>query len=102
MTREQLLERFEEIKKNHKIAAEPEMPPVTEMIKNLSNSVIKNIKNVASGNNLAVSEYEATARLNICKRCEFFNASQERCSKCGCKMAVKTYLKAESCPLKKW
>lgn len=102
MTRDQLLARFEQMKKTHKQPPPESMPSVTEMVKGLSQSLVNNIKSVAAGNSLAVSEYEALARLNICKGCDFFNASQERCTKCGCKMAIKTYLKAESCPIKKW
>lgn len=77
-------------------------PSNTQMAKNLGNSIIRNVQSVASGNSFKVTEGEANARLEICKTCEFFNATQQRCSKCGCYMAVKTYLKAESCPVGKW
>lgn len=106
MTKEQLMARFQEIKKRHvssnSFAQENEMPSVVEMAKNLSASVLNNLKSVAAGNSLSVSEIEANGRLAICKSCEFFNSYQERCTKCGCKMAIKTYLKAEKCPIGKW
>jgi hypothetical protein len=108
MTKDQLMDRFKEIKKKH-LQSNPhlseknqEMPSVVEMAKNLSASVLNNIKSIAAGNSLSVSEFEANGRLAICKGCEFYNSYQERCSKCGCKMAIKTYLKAEKCPIGKW
>ena len=33
---------------------------------------------------------------------EHFDAEQERCRKCGCWVSIKTYLKAEKCPIGKW
>jgi hypothetical protein len=32
----------------------------------------------------------------------FFDSLSERCSRCGCFLSVKTYLKAEKCPVGKW
>lgn len=78
------------------------MPSWTQMAKNLGQSIINNVQSVAAGNALKISKEDADARLSICKGCEFFNSQQERCGKCGCKMAVKTYLKAEKCPVGKW
>lgn len=78
------------------------MPSNFQMAKNLANSVAKNVKSVIAGNSLKVSSDEANKRKNICNSCAFFNKSQERCTKCGCNMAIKTYLKAERCPLGKW
>ena len=39
-------------------------------------------------------------RMAICQTCKFFN--KVRCTKCGCFMALKTTLKAASCPVGKW
>lgn len=79
-----------------------EMPSMVQIIENFTNSVANNISSVASGNPLKTSSEDASGRLNICKTCEFFDKNSERCSKCGCKMAIKTYLKAEKCPIGKW
>ena len=84
------------------ISGNLKMPSVPTMLNNLKNSIINNAKSVAGGNALGVSDSDANARLNICKTCEFFNQLSQRCSKCGCKMAIKTYLKAEKCPVGKW
>ena len=77
-------------------------PSVPQMIKNFSNDVIKNVQSVASGNNLSTENVEAKRRKTICNGCEFFDKSSERCTKCGCYMAVKVYLKASNCPVGKW
>jgi hypothetical protein len=77
-------------------------PSKLQMAKNLGNSIVRNIKSVAAGNPLKISDEESSIRLEICKSCEFFNANAQRCNKCGCNMAVKTYLKAEKCPVGKW
>jgi len=77
-------------------------PSNTQMAKNLGNSLIRNIKSVAAGNPIKETDDAALARLEICKSCEFFNETAKRCNKCGCNMAIKTYLKAEKCPIGKW
>jgi hypothetical protein len=80
----------------------PPMPSMGAMTKNLAQSVIRNVQSVAAGNPLRLTEQDANSRLEICKTCEFFNSIQSRCNKCGCFMAVKTYLKAEKCPIGRW
>lgn len=44
---------------------------------------------------------EATRRLNICDKCEFFTKAK-RCNQCGCFMVAKTKLKDATCPMGKW
>jgi flagellar motor protein MotB len=78
------------------------MPSNNQMIKNLGSSVIKNVVSVAQGNSLKINPTDANARLSICKQCPFFESNSQRCSKCGCYLSVKTYLKAERCPIGKW
>jgi uncharacterized paraquat-inducible protein A len=84
------------------ISSNLQMPSMHSMLKNIKSSFVNNVKSVAQGNSLKVTTEEASARLSICNQCEFFNKEKQRCSKCGCKMAIKTYLKAEKCPLNKW
>jgi hypothetical protein len=80
---------------------EPELPSTGEILKNAAKSVLGNVAQAVKGE-VRVSTEEAARRLEICSRCEFFRASDQRCSKCGCFMALKTYLKAEKCPTDKW
>jgi len=77
-------------------------PSVGQMAKNIGNDIVKNVKSVVSGNSLNADQQEATKRKNICNGCEFFNKQQDRCTKCGCYLAVKVYLKASNCPIGKW
>ena len=80
----------------------PPTPSMGAMTRNFAQSVVRNVQSVAAGNPLRLTEQEANIRLEICKGCEFFNSAQQRCNKCGCFMAIKTYLKAEKCPIGKW
>lgn len=73
-------------------------PPPLEQAKNAFGAAVQF---VASGC-AVVDREEATRRLDICKACEFFDAVPERCSKCSCQMAIKTYGKAFKCPVGKW
>lgn len=77
-------------------------PSLPKMVSNLGGEIVNNIKSVASGQPLKADNDEALKRRNICEKCEFFNKAQQRCTKCGCYMAVKVYLKASHCPIGKW
>jgi hypothetical protein len=44
----------------------------------------------------------ARKRRAICAACQFFDRPRDRCTKCGCSMAVKPYLRAMKCPIGKW
>lgn len=81
---------------------EPELPAVAQVIKTAAKSVVNNVKAVLKGETIRVTTDEAQRRLDICKSCQFFRESDERCSKCGCFLSKKTYLKAEKCPVGKW
>jgi hypothetical protein len=98
MDKETLKAKLQSVKENIK----PSYPTLSQMAKNLAESVKTNINSVLEGNNLKLSDADAARRLNVCKGCTFFDADQQRCTKCGCKMAIKTYLKAEKCPIGKW
>ena len=84
------------------IAKQPVTPPLPstfEMAKNLTKSALTAARSVLQGQPLKESDNEAQRRLEICKRCEFFRQVDQRCSRWGCYMAVKTYLKSSKCPL---
>lgn len=46
-----------------------------------------------------VPEEERNHRLLICMDCEFYDHTQERCTRCGCLGKWKTFLATEHCPL---
>lgn len=80
----------------------PDLPSMTNMAKNVLGSMFKTAKSAVTGHGVRVEKEEADRRLSICRGCPFFRRTDERCSKCGCYMAVKTYLRAEKCPVGKW
>ena len=80
----------------------PSLPSMTQMAKNVLGSLGRVVKSAAQGQSVQLGKEAAEARLAICKTCPFFRHVDERCSKCGCYMAVKTYLRAEKCPVGKW
>jgi hypothetical protein len=78
------------------------MPSIGQMARGIGRSVINNAVSVAQGNDLRLTPEEANRRLSICKGCQFFESLSQRCSRCGCFLSMKTYLKAEKCPVGKW
>lgn len=78
------------------------MPSMGQMASNLLHTAKDVVGGVVRGEVVKLSEEEAQQRLSICNGCEFFVKDTSRCSKCGCYMAYKTYLKAASCPENKW
>jgi hypothetical protein len=53
-------------------------------------------------NKIKLPEEERNARYDICKSCEWFFTPTSTCKKCGCFMAIKTYMPYQSCPIGKW
>ena len=105
LTKEQLKQRIQQQSKIRELSMSNKplsMPSTGQILKNVGGSIVRNVQSIASGNPLNVSDEEKNKRLNICRGCEFFDKVAERCSKCGCYMALKTYLKAEKCPVGKW
>jgi uncharacterized paraquat-inducible protein A len=104
MDREKLKNMLLENSKIQKLASsnKPNMPNAFQIAGNLASTAVNVVKSTLEGNPLNVETDEADRRKNICNSCEFFNKAQERCSKCGCFMAVKAYIKAASCPVGKW
>jgi hypothetical protein len=105
MNRDQLKNRLQQTRINQLASSNKQpnqFPSKIQMAKNIGQSIVRNVTSVAAGNGLKISEEDAQSRLAICRGCDFFNKDQERCTKCGCYMATKTYLKAEKCPIGKW
>jgi Family of unknown function (DUF6171) len=44
----------------------------------------------------------AKERINLCKSCNFYEATFHRCRQCGCFMPAKVRMRLESCPIDKW
>jgi hypothetical protein len=41
-------------------------------------------------------------RIDICKSCEFYNKSYNKCNVCGCFLDIKATWNSEKCPTGKW
>jgi hypothetical protein len=78
------------------------LPSTFQMSKNLGSDIVKNITSVIQGNPINAETSVIDNRKSICNSCEFFIKDLQKCSKCGCNMAIKTYLKASNCPIGKW
>jgi hypothetical protein len=77
-------------------------PSNFQMAKNLASSVLQNVKSVAQGNDISLPDDIINKRKSICSSCDFYDKGQQRCYKCGCNMAIKTYLRASTCTIGKW
>ena len=52
-------------------------------------------------NHMIYDQAELKKRWDLCKGCEFLTES-DRCTKCGCFMAVKHKISLAKCPIGKW
>lgn len=83
----------------------PKLPPLHKQMMNAGKAVIRNIgQAIKPGEAVRAPELVREERLRICEACEFYRATDERCShsSCGCFVRVKTFLLAEKCPAGKW
>ena len=72
------------------------MPSLLSQAKNFGKSVIKHVSNGMQN----APEHIVNSRLEICGSCE--HLSEDRCSKCGCFVAMKASWSSEECPVQKW
>ncbi len=71
------------------------LPGVIEQATNLAKATVQH----TTAGMANVTQEEHDRRMNICKGCEFFRPSDNRCGKCGCKLMVKVWWKEQKCPL---
>lgn len=76
--------------------------PLKQVVKNVGEAVVRNVAAVVQGNQLKQEDKLIKARSEICFSCPYFVQKSNRCSKCGCYLSFKTWLKAEKCPINKW
>jgi hypothetical protein len=77
-------------------------PPIAEQAKNLGTSLHGLLSKAMQGNRLLAPRDTQLARLEECKKCEFYEPNDQRCKKCGCFMKFKVTMSYEKCPLDKW
>lgn len=51
---------------------------------------------------ILASEEVQKKRMEICKKCDYYNPISTRCKSCGCFLVVKTKLAAVHCPEGYW
>lgn len=76
---------------------------MSKTIKTIGQIVEGHTNNLLSKAGMLPEDMEALAnqRLDVCKTCEKFTASQT-CAQCGCFMPAKTKALKAKCPLGKW
>lgn len=62
----------------------------------------KIVRGVVKGEPTIAPPKVVEERMSICRACEFFNHDTKRCTRCKCKMVIKTESAALSCPIGKW
>lgn len=81
---------------------EKNYPSLTEQGKNLASFSFEIVKKALRGEALIVSPEIKEQRMEICKKCDQYDAEQVRCIHCGCMLEYKTGFALDSCPLEKW
>ncbi len=84
--------------------SELEYPSLLLQATNAAKAVGSVVASAVRGEAVTVPQEEQARRLAICHACEFWDAAQSRCSKCGCFGQWKTWLASQRCPLNppKW
>jgi len=82
--------------------SEQKYPSFLQQGKNLADFSFELIKRAINGESLMVSEKIQEERMVICRSCEFYDKSQNRCTECGCWLDQKTKFALDSCPIQKW
>ncbi len=76
----------------------PQYPSLFQQAANLAHAVGSVVASAVRGAPITVPQEEQDRRMAICHACEFWDAAQERCSKCGCFGQWKTWLASQRCP----
>jgi len=71
---------------------------------NFASRAVKRLTEIKAKADAAAEDREARAkrRLDICSRCDHYNATLKMCAVCGCVMPAKARLKNASCPKGFW
>jgi hypothetical protein len=76
------------------------MPPFYKQVINFAQEMWMALKFRLSNKYIKVSPEIQRQRLQACMSCAFFR--DNRCTKCGCFMKLKTHLASAECPEHKW
>ena len=86
---------------NSQSIPEQHKPTLARMIQNFGTAITEESVAILK-NKESITKEEKNERFEICKSCEFFIASSQRCMKCGCYMPIKTGWRSQKCPVGKW
>jgi recombinational DNA repair protein RecR len=78
-----------------------EMPSILQQTKNLMLSVANVLAHAKTSGKIRAETQVVASRVDLCHKCRHLSENN-RCSVCGCFIALKAGLQAESCPLHKW
>ena len=76
------------------------MPSVPQQAKNLVLSVANVLSYAITTGQIKAEAHIIGMRVEQCNKCRYLEGT--RCTVCGCFIAMKAGLKAESCPMRKW
>lgn len=83
----------------HDMRLEP--PPLPVMMRSAAQAVVSEVR-AKIAKVAPVTKEEVARRMVICQSCEHFIFGQRRCRLCGCFAALKTRLRSQHCPEKRW
>ena len=75
-------------------------PSLVEQVKNVSLGLFNVMTHAYKTGEVLAKESIVRDRIKLCEGCEFLH--NNRCSECGCFIALKAGLKSEKCPLNRW
>lgn len=75
-------------------------PSVAKQATNLTLSLFNVVTQAIKTGKTRASNEEVEQRLSVCHTCPY--RKENRCTECGCFIALKAGLKAEKCPKGKW
>ena len=81
-------------------------PSKVQQGKNLAKFTMQVVKDVVVGgigsDDIFVSSTIQDDRMNICRGCEYYSKSNNRCRQCGCWLIHKVKFQTSTCPISKW
>ena len=90
---------------------ENQLPPASQMIRNIATDHWKSLKAWVKGSQVITSQEIAQKRWEICKQCPHLKYDEinpdtgkrdGRCTHCGCFMNVKVHYAVAECPIDRW
>ncbi len=79
-------------------AISPNYPPIATQ----AQTFLSAVKDWVKAGLPVADRAERMRRRSICEICPLFDGSRKRCTKCGCKTALKPWLLTETCPDGRW